>query len=274
MKTYVLGCGPAGLTAAHAAVEAGDDVYILSRKRKSQMFGAQYLHAPIPGIKCGSPVIVKYTLHGTTDQYRRKVYGEAYDGTVSPEDLPTYHDAWDIRAAYDDLWDKYENLIQDMPVNRIWMSIFANSGGPKRIINSIPLPILCQKPADHQFSAIRIWAAGEAPEIGRKFPRDPESKKLVISGMTVEESSVICNGELDPFWYRTSLIFGRATVEWPHDPGFFLPEEDGALVSKPINTTCTCWPHVLRVGRYGTWRKGVLVHHAYRDVEEWISSQS
>lgn len=271
MRTYILGCGPAGLAAAHAAAEAGEDVYVLSKKRKSYMFGAQYLHAPIPGISSGNPVIVKYTLRGTTEDYRRKVYGERYDGTVSPEDLPTYHDAWDLRSAYDQMWDKYNSVIQDCQINARWMSIFMNSGGPKRVISSVPAPLLCQKPTEHQFSHIRIWAAGEAPEIGKKFPRNPETKLLEISGIPLQESSVICNAEKDPFWYRASLIFGRGTVEWPFDPGFFLPEEDGALVRKPINTTCDCWPQVLRVGRYGTWRKGVLVHHAYRDTELWIN---
>jgi hypothetical protein len=34
-------------------------------------------------------------------------------------------------------------------------------------------------------------------------------------------------------------------------------------VRKPLETDCTCWPKVVRAGRFGQWRKGVLTHHAY-----------
>jgi hypothetical protein len=272
MRTAVLGCGPSGLVAAHAASCLGDEVIIFSKNRKSQMFGAQYLHEPIPGIS-SDKTTVHYTLRGTVEQYRRKVYGESYDGTVSPEDLPVEHDAWDIRDAYDELWERYHGLIRETEITRHWIDAFAQSGAADRIISSVPLHVLCQYPTEHQFNAIRIWAAGEAPEIGKIFPRHKGDLYLNEEEI-LKPSTVICNGTPDPFWYRASLIFGRATFEWPWDPGFFLPEEDGSLVMKPINNTFDCWPNVLRVGRYGTWTKGVLVHQAFGDVSKWITSQS
>lgn len=276
-NTYVLGCGPAGLAAAHAAVMAGRKVKIYSKNRKSQMFGAQYLHKPIPGIDCGDPVTVRYQLQGSITEYRQKVYGDSYDGAVSPGELEETHQAWDIRRAYDQLWDLYSPLIVDKSITSKWLKKQADPDIPlgREIISSVPLPSICSKPAgEHQFKAIRIWAAGEAPEIGKRFPRRAEDGKLIISGIEMEDDTVLCNGRKDPFWYRASLIFGRATVEWPWDPGFFLPEEDGSVVRKPIDNNCDCWPGVLRVGRYGTWTKGVLVHQAFEDTEKWITDQS
>jgi len=51
MRIAVLGCGPAGLMSAHAAMVATEseaDLAIFSTKRKSPLYGAQYLHQPIP----------------------------------------------------------------------------------------------------------------------------------------------------------------------------------------------------------------------------------
>ena len=31
---------------------------------------------------------------------------------------------------------------------------------------------------------------------------------------------------------------------------------------KPIATNCDCFPNVIRAGRFGTWKKGVLTHDA------------
>src|SRR4051794_14558085 len=111
MRIAVLGCGPAGLMAAHAAKVCGADVDIFSRKRKSELFGCQYLHAPIPGMTDVAPVTVRYMLNGDIEGYRRKVYGDTWDGEVSPEDLLGNHDAWDIRRTYDNLWAKYGGYI-------------------------------------------------------------------------------------------------------------------------------------------------------------------
>jgi hypothetical protein len=49
-RVLILGCGPAGLFAAQAAKNAGADYRILSKRRKSEMFGAQFLQSPIAGI--------------------------------------------------------------------------------------------------------------------------------------------------------------------------------------------------------------------------------
>lgn len=256
MNVYVLGCGPAGLAAAHAAIILGHEVTIFSRKRKSHMFGAQYLHFPIPDLYTPPPIEVSYKLQGSIASYRRKVYGQAYDGTVSPGELDSIHMAWDIRSAYDQLWQLYHELIVEDEIDEEWM---AHNQNLRPMISSVPLPVICMAPLRHSFGSVDIYAAGEAPEWG-----------VFFGGLDVPQDTVICNGNKLPAWYRASRIFDRITLEWPADsiPG----EQSGFKVCKPIRNTCTCWPDVLRVGRYGKWEKGVLVHHAFEETWKWLLS--
>lgn len=254
-KIYVLGCGPAGLAAAHAATTLGYDVEIFSKKRKSHMFGAQYLHKPIPGLKPGDRQEINYILQGSIQEYRSKVYGTAFDVTVSPDSLEQNHSAWDIRYAYDQLWDKYRRHVRPADINPGWM---IENSRLRPMISSVPLPIVCSYNLAHSFERASIWAAGEAPELG----------VFIQDAAGIPDGTVVCNGRKEPSWYRASRIFGRATIEWP----YIADHAYGASVDKPISTTCDCWPYVLRVGRYGKWQKGILVHQAYEEAHEWLRS--
>lgn len=257
MKVLVLGCGPSGLAAAHAATELGHDVMVASKKRKSQMFGAQYLHAPIPGVTPADEWReVTYDLRGTYEQYRRKVYGEnARVTSVSPEEFGKPHRAWDIRSTYNELWLRYEDIVlnhQWDPVSSGQMLEEAQANNVM-VVSSLPAELLCQKPLEHKFLYQKIWAAGDAPELDRWSP------------VRCAPDTIVCNGEASPHWYRVAQVFGLVTCEWPETP---KPPFAVSEVRKPISTTCDCWPNVLRVGRYGQWKKGVLVHHAYAEVME------
>src|ERR1700754_4864038 len=246
--------------AAHAAAQCGHDIKIVSKKRKSEMFGAQYLHREIIDVDCGRPKLIEYKLLGTTNGYRDKVYGPGYKGTVSPEELEESHTGWNIRRAYDDLWDMYSTFIIDMVVEGKDLK----EGGllaelnPDLIISSLPAPALCVGKECH-FEDQNIWAIGDAPERG---PFDPTH--------AAEPNSVVCNGEPDIGWYRSANVFGRSTTEWPsrRKP----PVEGVAQVVKPLTNNCTCFPDVIRVGRYGKWQKGILSHSAYYEVMDRLDA--
>jgi hypothetical protein len=254
--------------AAHAAAELGHDIKIVSKKRKSEMYGAQYLHRPIPGLD--STMVrgtdIAYELRGSVEGYRDKVYGRTYSGNVSPQDLDREHKGWNIRTAYDDLWDMYAPFVVDMPVRATDLLPEGAIGslGADLVISSLPAPVLCLDMEGvtqhgHAFEAQEVWAIGDAPERG------------VFNPITVPKNTVVCNGEPDVGWYRTANVFGRSTTEWPlkRKP----PVEGVALVAKPLKTTCTCQPNVRRVGRYGRWEKGVLAHTAYYDTNSLLVQQ-
>lgn len=258
LRVAVLGSGPAGLFAAWGAEQLGHEVSIFSRPGKSTMYGAQYLHHEIPGLDCGKMESVHYFLQGTPDEYRRKVYGDGYEGMVSPESLAGFHNCWDIRRAYDSAWERYADRIQPMTFNPKVLA----SWGPDvdRVIWSIPVNLQCADPM-HQFLAAEVWAQGDAPDRGQ------------YCSVTVEPFTVVTNGEDSPRWYRASNVYGHRTAEWPLTP---KPPVSGlARVVKPIVTTCVCWSSlggapVLRVGRYGQWRKGQLSHDAYFQTRDWL----
>ena len=251
----ILGSGPAGLFAAQAVYDMGGVVQIYSRGERSPLYGAQYLHAPIPGLSL--PTVgketISYILKGTVDGYRRKVYGDGAEIQVSPETLDASHDAWDIRSAYNVAWERFGGLIR--PVEITPQALAGTIGGAEMfdlVVWSIPLMTLCI--GQHGFLAKSIWAQGDAPELDR------------YCSVTVEPWTVVCNGEDAPSWYRASNVFGHRTVEWA---GRAKPPVEGiARVNKPIDNRCDCWMEiggapVLRVGRFGTWTKGELSHQAY-----------
>ena len=202
MRVNILGCGPAGLMAAHAVVTiAGErgvsiDLAIFSRKQPSPLFGAQYLHKPIPGIYCGDSRLVEYRLQGTPDDYKRKVYGRMWDGSVSPEDLAEQHRAWDIRETYRQLWMMYSDFITDTELDPAGAGMLAERAD--WTFNSVPRDALCH--AGHNFAHTQIVAAGDAPALGIDLAR---------SGFRCIDESVVCNGLEHPSWYRMSRVFGH-----------------------------------------------------------------
>lgn len=259
LRIAVFGCGPAGLIAAHGAGEAaldygvGDNyIAIFSQKRKSPLYGAQYLHAPIPHLGEVASTLVTYSLDGDPHEYRRKVYGSMFNGQVSPEALPGKHYGWDIRQSYDRLWEMYEPAIHDVDLDAVGMMDIL-SGEWDVVINSIPLDKICY--AGHNFRSQEIIAAGDAPALG-----------IDIGSMyRCPEGSVELSASPDVSWYRKSRIFGHTTVEWPGKIEV-VPVRTASKVVKPLSTDCDCYKTVLKVGRYGTWKKGVLSHEGYESA--------
>lgn len=249
MKVLVLGCGPAGLLAAHAASYVTDDIVVVSKKVKSTLYGCQYLHGPIPGLDLRT-ASVNYVLEGTLDAYREKQYGaRPLPSAVSPAALEGLHPAWDIRQAYDQLWEKYSHLIVDHELDPEEVSDMLHYYLPALTVSSIPAPALCLDMESHAFSSVASWALGDAPELGQVVP------------VPCPEFTVVCNGSKHVGYHRVSNVFGYKTAEWP---AHRKPPITGvAQFSKPLKTTCTCHSSVLRVGRYGTWTKGVLSHEAF-----------
>lgn len=239
--------------AAHAAALNDHDVVIISKKRKSELFGCQYLHQPIPGVTTSGPVNVSYRLTGSEQGYREKVYGVGSRVVVSPEDLIGDHEAWDLRQTYDTLWDTYSQYVIDAdvqdaigtesPISRYYE-------GADVVYSTVPAITLCRN-TNHSFGAMPVWAIGDAPHQRVPFQCD--------------DNVVNCNGEEAPAWYRMARVFGHTTVEWP-DSTRKPPVEGVVQFLKPTKTDCDCEPRIHRLGRYGKWEKGVLTHHAFNEA--------
>lgn len=258
-RVAILGCGPAGLFAAHASVGAGARTTIFSKARKSHMRGAQYLHRPIPGLTTGS-FNVEYKLKGSVEGYRNKVYGDVGDILVSPESLVGVAPAWDIRQAYDQAWDLYGDKVVDVD--------FSTMGDPQGfignlllsydiVLSTIPAPILCRKTSEHQFKSQMVWSTENLKSLG-EFGFESDE--------TLRDNLVVCSGDPEDWWYRQSRIMGWENTEFPHDqrPTNF----SGKIheVGKPISNDCDCNTDIIRMGRYGKWQKGILSHEAFEET--------
>lgn len=263
-KVAILGCGPTGLLAAHACVMNDVPFNIFSKKRKSFLFGSQYLHQSIPGINnFEDRVEVLYQTNGSPVEYRKKVHGTAWDGIVAPDDFEEHHVAWDIRQAYNRLWNLYgaytiDCQIPDSSSGKVNFD-FANSelalGRFELVVSTIPRTTW-KLPGDN-FVSSKGWALGDAPEHGVFVPYN-----------TPRDNMIICDGTDDVAWSRLSQVFGYTTVEWPHHSK--PPLQNVSEVVKPLrfepgpaNNPTKDWLHV---GRYGKWHKGVLVTDAFNEV--------
>lgn len=264
----ILGCGPAGLLAAHAAVLSGWDFRIYSRKQKSKLYGAQYLHQPIPTLDCGEPRMVRYvTTGGSADDYRRKVYGPSWDVKVSPETLDRNHAAWDIRAAYEHLWLLYSDDIKEMDfsdkMGRVIEPGFVTNGHDL-VISSIPRTVWAEE--DDVFEAQYVWALGD-------------TEKMRVPGIyRPQPFEVILNADSLVPWYRVSNIFGFCTMEWPLFHSGHLspipPHLGASQVVKPLRHNSKAAADFVHIGRYGKWEKGVLSSDAFTDAMRAMANDS
>jgi hypothetical protein len=264
MRVLILGCGPAGLFAAHAASQFRHSVQILSKRRKSEMFGAQYLHRHIPGLtdlNDATGFQVTYTLTGTLDEYLHKVYGEEIPDNVTVDSLEKKEPAWDIRTAYTNAWFLYSDLIEEADLNPRRLALEINVRQPDLIISTVPAPSLCFRPDQHSFISRDIWAVGDAPERGVFAPSWAPGRNIIAYDGTPWRG-----------WYRASNIAGYNAVEWPEENK--PPISNVARVVKPIRTDCDCfvtrssYPTYWRVGRYGAWSRFGHTHQAYWRISE------
>jgi hypothetical protein len=275
-RVAILGCGPTGLIAAHACRMKGVKFTVLSKKRKSELFGSQYLHEPIPGIieeVEGEPV--KYLNVGTPEQYRRKTHGKYWDGIIAPEEFETDHWAWNIREAYDRLWRRYGSLVYeysipmrtrglhgepDYSMEHPALRVQAQLYDYDLIISTVPRKIWATHGEEYVYS--EGWALGDAPEKGIFVPYE------------CDDMTIVCDGSDNVAYNRLSKVFGYTTVEWPNNQE--QPFPDATKFLKPLRYN---WNHIgppnpangekwLHVGRYGAWQKGYVVTDAWHDVNK------
>jgi hypothetical protein len=254
-RVLILGCGPAGLFAAQAAKNAGADYRILSKRRKSEMFGAQFLQSPIAGIiDYAEQFQVHFKLSGDFLDYKRKVYGDELPDPDAVSEGEFFHDkpAWDIRAAYDRAWKEHQHLIEPFNLTAETFPHHRAVYKPHLTVSTIPLPSICAQPSAHAFTEQSLWAIGDAPERGVFAPFSPP-----------DDNTVLYDGTDERAWHRCAKIQGYSTIEWPevNRP----PLDDVVKISKPIATSCNCWEgrDFIKAGRYGAWHWAGQSHHSY-----------
>jgi len=247
----ILGCGPAGLFAAQACELAGIEAVIISKKKPSFIYGAQYLHQPIPGLTTAETFLVHTMRNGQSEHYAERVYGDAQRVT-SWDILQPVTPAWDLRSTYYRAWDKFEDKIVDQAVD--FQDVHELCAGFDLVISTVPKWSICGNPM-HKFPSVAIMVR---PIV-----------EFQIGG--APENYVIYNGTPEGIWYRCSSIQGKESTEAIAHPS--LVGQGWELGFKVMDTDCDCHQAVVHAGRMGQWRSGVLTHHAFEATIEAISDR-
>lgn len=248
-QVIIFGAGPAGMLAAHAVALAGREPVIISAPRtfplpganKSEIGGATYLHSAVPDATSADPdAMIRFQRIGTSRGYARKVYGDA-DHPTSWSKFQGEHPGWALQPVYDDLWRRYEERIIPMMVDKEVVRDFLKSHPV--VISTIPPSSFCTNP-DHEFPRRQIWITDE-------------------SMYSMGDNTIIYDGLVGAVSgrYRSSRLFGRESTEFSQPIGY-----DAREGFKVLPTNCDCFPDVMRVGRFGKWKPGVLVDHAFQEV--------
>ena len=247
-EVAVLGCGPAGMFATEAVVQAGHTPTIFSRKIRSVIPGSQYLHEGIPGLTPQYPDnCVQYVRMGTPEGYAKKVYGDEKRRT-GWEAYSMLYPSWNVVNAYDKAWERYENLIENATVDQGFLKEIVNQFD--LVITTLPAPVLCNDGAHHHFAGTPFWI-----------------KTLPVPYADRNKDIVIYNGLETDHWYRWSILSGVCSIESTSPPPEWL-EDDTVLEGRKAETTnCDCWEGVVRAGRWAEWQHGVLLHDAFRTAE-------
>jgi len=256
MKVTVIGAGPAGLAAAHAAVGLGAEVRIIAPKKQTPQRGPIMLHQSIPDINTEHPqgYVRQIVIGGSILDYRLKLYGDV-NISISGDILdPGFH-TWEVKKAYDKMWELYSDLIEDRLL--LPWDLHAITEQSDLVVSTAPAKVLCLHNAfgtggftDHEFKSVPI-----ALVFRTSYPGQPDN-------------TVIYNAYPHIKWVRSSSIFGAEVTEYkPED----CPAPD-LIIHKPISTTCDCHPRVLRTGRFGKWHNETWIDHAYYDTRTAIYS--
>lgn len=243
-KVAIIGCGPAGLAAAHAAAGLGWELRVFAPEAvKSPLLGPLLLQRPIPGMTKTHPdgYIAQRVIGGSIFDYRAKLYGDvniAINGDVLE---PGYH-AWKMDETYDLLWKEYASKITELEVTPESLALMSASGKYELIVNTAPANRFCFKENGCHFETAKV--------------------AIVQECMHYEEDLILFNASTRERWVRSSRIFGHEVTEYRVDEA----PEGAQVIRKPIHTNCGCHPQVLRTGRFGAWRNETWVDTAYYAV--------
>ncbi|NIN69710.1 MAG: hypothetical protein GTO63_34510 [Anaerolineae bacterium] len=246
----VVGNGPAGLLATWAALHQDANVTVFHLGAKSEIHGAQYIHADIPGLPDlpqFTPFTVRYHKHGSEEGYRQKIYGDSVpQGGTSWDKFHGRQRALPMHEIYDYLYDtlmgqecrSVVKLIDERDFREL-VSVY------DVVVNTAPLPSI--KP-DGVYRTEDVWVVGH-------------------NIYHIQPDEIHYYGD-EKFAYRASNIQGHGSAEFPTVASVpFGYRRQARKVHKPLDCDVSL-PGVHRLGRYGKWKKGVLAHEAYSEMRD------
>ena len=259
MLVAVIGCGPAGLAAAHAAYGLGADIVIFSPGKPSPQKGPLVLQRSIPAITTEHPdgYIRQIVIGGSILDYRYRLYGDVNISIQGDLLRPGYH-CWNHIKAYEKMWDLYMERRNHPRIQHEYGMLDGDELYQLQqderfdlVVNTAPLKDLCFNPT-HEFTFKQVDIT-----LGQSYPDQPPDTTIFNAG--------------DEFkWVRSAWLLGNSCTEWLI--GTAPEDADVITIRKPIRHDCNCFPRVLGTGRFGAWRNETWVDTAYYDTRDAIVS--
>lgn len=260
----IIGNGPAGVLACHAALLCGVSPRVYAPAHKthgmvpSEQRGAQYLHSHIPEANLGDPFVINYRFFGNEETYRLKIYGRDSDVKTSWHQFRTHEIGWNLRSMYETMFYRYVGLMVDMTVQPQQMEYMFDDFD--FVINTAPLHAIAPL---GEYSVEHVWVVNDG----------------VRNEIFSSPNEIHYYGDMTHAAYRASRIHGVVQAEYP-DETWASQIPNAVRVAKPLRARANT-PGVYRLGRYGKWKKGVLVDQAFAEAMEifqgrmtWEESQA
>lgn len=259
MKIAILGAGPSGMMAAHAASQCGHyvDIFDADPDRSRRNSGVYFLHDDcdllldrveikqiVLGAKGRSPEQI-------SDLYSLKVYGTSSISkkvsVLQARDTPIVV-GYNSQQAITRLWDLYGKQVKTLKIENLnhALSLFETY---EKVISTIPARILYP---GKEYRSVGTWIkVGTAP---------------------ADEAFLFYNINPHCKWYRCSAMFGTFIQEYGIG---FNPEPrpgyDYKQVIKVIGDGIRSdVDNLFLTGRYGAWNKKMLTHDAYYETLKWL----
>ena len=248
----ILGAGPSGMMAAHAAVNNGYDIHIMDRDpdKTRRNAGVYYLHS-----KCDLAIssnLLQQRVIGASnmtesellESYCKKVYNglnvsssSILEARYNPE-IEVYNSV----EAIDHLWQMYGHAVQMYEVSSM-SHVLSFKDHYVGVISTIPAGILFPKSMLHGVSAYIDSAV--AP---------------------IQDSFIYYNVSDTIPWYRCSAIFGSFVAEYAKEDGIKDYRKVVKVIGKEEPLPEYDW--LISTGRYGAWDKSFLTDKVYYHITD------
>lgn len=258
MKVAILGAGPSGMMAAHAASENRHYVDIFDKdpdmtRRNS---GVYFLHSPcnlpLEPIRIRQQVLGIHNLpkEEVPNLYGLKVYGKSVPKNSILEAMKNSETiGFDAGKALMYLWDMYGNQVQRRTIGNM-EDVKDFLYGYDRVISTIPAYILFP---DEKLDSIKTTI---------KVGTSPLNESFVLYNINPH-----CN------WYRTSAFCGTFVQEYGFEAKIdkkvgYEYKEVTKVLGEGLKSP---YPALLLAGRYGAWKKTTLTHNVFEEVRGWLA---
>lgn len=262
MKILIAGSGPSAAFAAMAALDWGAELHVMSKTQPHvQQDGAFFIHwlpenwrkAAIQTIEV-HPYTVKIRWVGTAEQYTIKQWSMGMPSSFPAHD---YEEQWYNSEALNAVWQRTRPLHSDMDSSNLRK---------------------CSELYDYVFHTFTV----EEHRANRNYTWFPIRSFVREWG---QELKIVYNGSTDPWVRMTMSFYGRVSFEFPDTPHTELllstePVWDAMDKAKlrdihpsiqPVAESEWLAPNVRPLGRFATWDRKRLSHHAYADVMQALT---